>query len=138
MDKEKTRAYMREWGQKNRKGKPRYRLIEMNQRAVLKTTVLSHYGFEASLRCCWPGCEVSDIDMLTLDHIDNGGKDERKAGTHRTGDGMYRRLRKLGYPKGFQTLCWNHQWKKEIKRKRDHVIKRFEESRLAALIKETI
>jgi hypothetical protein len=54
--------------------------------------------------------------MLTLDHIANNGAEDRKAG--RLGGNMYAYLRKAGYPDGHQTLCMNHQIKKEILRKR--------------------
>jgi len=62
-------------------------------------------------------CGVTDIDMLTLDHINNDGNTDRKV--RGVGSVIYCRLVRDGYPSGFQTLCCNHQWKKEILRRRE-------------------
>ena len=80
-----------------------------------KCRVLTRYGKDHALMCCWGECEVSDIDMLTLDHVNNGGTAER---TVRGQNSTYRFVEKNNYPEGYQTLCWNHQWKKEIERRR--------------------
>lgn len=82
-----------------------------------KTKVLTHYGKNGNLECCWEGCEVTDLDMLTLDHVENNGADHRKQYT-KTGRGggavLYDALIRQGFPKGFQTLCANHNLKKHI------------------------
>jgi hypothetical protein len=93
VDKEKQKAYYKKWRLANRKGKPKYRLYEMEYRSTLKVEVLTHYGLGGTLGCCWPGCTECDIDVLTLDHIDNSGKIERKNGTGKTGQRMYRHLK---------------------------------------------
>lgn len=80
-----------------------------------KLETLTHYGKNGALQCCGEGCSIVDIDMLTLDHIDNNGAAHRKVG-FTSGAKGFNRLKKIGYPQGFQTLCWNHQWKKEIAR----------------------
>jgi hypothetical protein len=51
--------------------------------------------------------------MLTIDHEKNDGAEERK----KYGSSLYLYLRK-NFPDGYQTLCHNHQWKKEIMRRR--------------------
>lgn len=79
-----------------------------------KVRVLTHYGKDGKLKCCWDGCEVADVDMLTLDHVNNDGASDRKNGW---ADQCYW-AEKHDLPEGFQTLCWNHQWKKELARKR--------------------
>ena len=86
----------------------------------VKIEVLSHYGPEGKLQCAWPECSVNDIDMLSLDHVQNDGAADRKS-EDRGGGGntTYRRVRKAGFPGGFQTLCHNHQWKKELIRRRE-------------------
>jgi len=43
--------------------------------------------------------------FLTLDHIENDGKDWRKI--HGTGVTLYRWIRKHNYPDIFETLCMN-------------------------------
>ena len=79
-----------------------------------KLEVLSHYGKDGKLLCAWEGgCDVVDVDMLELDHVNNDGAEDRRKngkGTQR----FYARLRKNGFPEGYQTLCCNHNRKKEI------------------------
>jgi hypothetical protein len=81
-----------------------------------KVKVLSYYGKDKTLQCCWEGCSICDPDMLSIDHVNNDGAKDRK--TRRTGNSLYLSLEKDGYPEGFQTLCHNHQWKKEILRRK--------------------
>lgn len=84
----------------------------------VKQEALSHYGKDGRVRCCWHGCFVIDIDMLSIDHIADNGKTHRKSGAT-SGIGFYACLRKEGWPEGYQTLCANHQIKKEILRRRN-------------------
>lgn len=79
-----------------------------------KLIVLAYYGKEGKLQCSWPDCDVTDIDMLTIDHVNNDGNKD-----YRNGGKLYVSLRANGYPEGFQTLCHNHQWKKEMMRRRN-------------------
>ena len=98
-------------------------MLEMNRdyRLRLKTEVLTHYGPKGKLQCSWAGCKIKDLDMLTLDHVNNDGKQHRSL-LHRGGtSGGPKTLvdvRRRGYPEGFQTLCGGHQLKKEIELRR--------------------
>ena len=86
----------------------------------LKSEVLSHYGVSGIAQCCWVGCEVVDIDMLSLDHInDDGHKDLQRNGKRIGGISFYRHIKNQGFPTGLQTLFMNHQAKKELLRKRN-------------------
>lgn len=103
-----------------RQREPKYREANRRSKMKLKAEVLTHYGKSGKLQCCWEKCEVKDLDMLTLDHVNNDGskcfikgKTKRVGGTE-----MYRWARISRFPKGFQTLCCNHQMKKELLRKR--------------------
>lgn len=82
-----------------------------------KTTVMTHYGKNEKLQCCWDECQVTDIDMLTLDHVENNGAKHRREYT-RSGRGggamLYNKLIRDGFPEGYQTLCANHNLKKHI------------------------
>jgi hypothetical protein len=116
-DPKKLERYRRErakWRRKNRQ-KSRDYINELNRQ--VKIRVLSFYGKNKKLACCWRRCAVHDVDMLTLDHIENGGTIHRLSGF---GGGIvgYWKLERTGYPSGFQTLCMNHQLKKEIIRKK--------------------
>ena len=78
---------------------------------LLKTKVLTHYS-NGKLRCV--KCGVNNINVLTLDHIDNNGSDDKLS---RSGNGLYRKLKASSYPIGYQTLCMNCNMEKEIQRK---------------------
>ena len=81
----------------------------------IKLEILTHYGPCGIVRCNWIGCFINDIDMLSLDHVNNDGGEHRKAlsgGVH----AIYRDVRRKQYPPGYQTLCFNHQLKKQILR----------------------
>src|SRR5271157_227897 len=81
----------------------------------LKVEVLSHYGKDNTLKCCWEGCEVADVDMLSLDHINNDGAEHRH-NVGLSGSLFYKWIKKNNYPlePALQTLCMNHQMKKNI------------------------
>ena len=85
---------------------------------AVKLAVLSHYGPQGKLQCAWPDCAVTDVDLLSLDHINNDGARDRNSKRGGGGVALYQRLRTQDYPEGFQTLCHNHQWKKELMRRR--------------------
>lgn len=82
----------------------------------VKLEVVSYYGKNGKPQCCWEGCVVNDVDMLTIDHINNDGYKENPS--QRAGMGLYHKLRKENFPSGYQTLCSNHQLKKETLRRR--------------------
>jgi hypothetical protein len=93
-----------------------------------KIRVLSHYGVNGVAKCAWEDCTVCDLDMLSIDHVNNdGAKDRDNSDRRRTGNALYLFIEKEGYPEGFQTLCHNHQWKKEIVRRRELRIRTAEE-----------
>lgn len=78
-----------------------------------KLKVLSHYSiFTTSPMCSMPGCCISDLDMLCLDHINNNGAKHRKEMNIGSGIDTYRWLIKNAFPEGYQDLCWNHNTKK--------------------------
>jgi hypothetical protein len=87
--------------------------------AQIKLECLTHYGPEGILQCSALGCEVNDLDMLTLDHINNDGAEDRNNGRNCTGVRLYWMLKQEEYPIGFSTLCCNHQSKKEMLRRRN-------------------
>jgi hypothetical protein len=113
-NKETMRRYQNEWRAKNKA-----RINAQNKKANddLKLEVLSHYSPDGILRCSF--CEVTDIDILTLDHVnDDGAQDKHASGKRRGGIMLYQHVRALGFPEGYQTLCANHNLKKEILRRR--------------------
>jgi hypothetical protein len=93
-------------------------------RLLLKLEVLTHYGLNGTLQCCWEGCEVCDVDMLTLDHINNNGAADRKERKNTGGVVWYAQLKRNGFPIGLQTLCANHNLKKEVVKQRNKHVNR--------------
>jgi hypothetical protein len=79
----------------------------------LKKTVFSHYD---KLMCC-NRCKTTDIDILTLDHIEGSGKKHMRQIGIKGGGGFafYSYLRKHKYPQHIklQILCFNCQFIKE-------------------------
>ena len=88
-------------------------------RQAEKLAAMAYYGPSSEPRCSWPNCAVDDIDMLVLDHIlDNGAQERQAASNCGRGHELYRRLKRECYPEGYQTLCCNHNHKKELLRSR--------------------
>jgi hypothetical protein len=84
-------------------------------REKLKLEVLTHYSPNGALGCCWTGCNIVDIDMLTLDHINDNGSEQRRLFGQ---DCNYRLAKRLRFPTDLQTLCMNHQLKKKLEKHR--------------------
>lgn len=106
-NREKCLASMRKWRSENR-DKHRQGAREHNKRTKLK--VLDAYG-----GCKCAVCGIEDVEVLCIDHIDNGGAKHRK---EMVGKRMYEYLIANNFPKGFQVLCRNCNWKKLLAWKR--------------------
>lgn len=91
------------------------------RRTQVKQEVMSRYGKGGKAECV--ECGFDDINALCIDHINDNGSADRSAtmGKNVGGSGsrFYFYLRKKGFPKGYQTLCSNHNLIKEIKRKKE-------------------
>jgi len=94
-----------------------YKKREWERRRALKLTVFGHYSVMGHPKCAF--CGIDDMDVLCLDHINNDGARERRRGKGVYGAGIYYRLRRTGYPQGYQILCMNCNLKKEIQRQQD-------------------
>lgn len=70
--------------------------------AKVKAAVIDHYS-GGTTRCAM--CDVNDVRMLTIDHIDGGGKQHRRRDKIKS---IYRHLQKAGFPTGYRVLCFNH------------------------------
>lgn len=63
-------------------------------------------------------CGLTDIDVLTIDHIDGGGSQHRiELGGG--GTAIYTWLKTNDYPPGFRILCHNCNWKSHINKQRE-------------------
>lgn len=117
--KEKRNIYLKGYRLRN---KEKRRQISKQYNARLRYETLMNYS-DVSPKCAC--CGEDTYEFLSLDHIYGGGNQHRKV-TKTVGSGIYRWLRKNGYPKGFQVLCHNcnqakgiygqcpHKQKKEV------------------------
>ena len=93
------------WYKKNRARRQAYWLV---WRLRLKQETLAHYG---GAKC--KNCLEERIELLTLDHIKEDGRDHRRATAkkHHGGGGIqfYSWLKKHGFPNipALQVLCMN-------------------------------
>ena len=76
-----------------------------NYRYNLKLDIYSHYMTDGKLKCSCPNCNVDDVDVLCLDHINGDGKEHRQITG--LGDTMYRWIRENNYPDTLRLLCHN-------------------------------
>lgn len=69
--------------------------------AALKREMFDAYG---GVCAC---CGEDAIEFLSLDHINGGGNADRARRGVQPGYAFYLRLRKEGWPAGYQVLCFN-------------------------------
>lgn len=98
--------------------KPSQRKYDKTRNVELKHEALSHYS-KGSPICANPfklhSEDVTDTDVLTIDHINGGGCVEQYENGRRIGgSAFYAKLKRENYPDGFQVLCGNCQMKKRI------------------------
>jgi len=70
---------------------------------ALRQRVLVAYGGDPPRCAC---CSEAGLQFLSLDHIRNGGKAHRRH-IGDAGHSVYRELARLGFPSGYQVLCFN-------------------------------
>lgn len=93
--------------------------IRKASRTRIKLEVFTHYC-KGTPKCANPfhlhSEDITDLDLLTLDHINGDGYKERKEldGLVEKGAAFYRYIKKQDYPPKYQILCWNCQAKKKI------------------------
>lgn len=100
---EYMRNYRKTHPEKRYPERHRVRTQQLQQEQKMK--VLTYYS-DGEPKCAH--CSIKDIDVLTLDHINGGGRQHRKV----TNPHTYRWVLKGNFPEGFQVLCFNCNWKK--------------------------
>lgn len=110
-DREKKKAYQRQWVKDNPLLVKAY---QKKQNEKLKAQTMSNYS-KGQPECA--RCGITDIDVLTIDHINGGGNKHRKQLGFGNGCGLafYRWLRQNSFPEGYQVLCFNCNMKKQIR-----------------------
>lgn len=90
--------------------RPRGESRSMKWLRKLRHEVLKYYSNPP--KCA--ECDISNIEVLTIDHINDDGAEHRRKFKIKN---LYRWLKKNDYPPGFQILCQNHNIGKEISRR---------------------
>lgn len=105
---EKSLARMRRY----QRERPEYfNQATKKSQAKLRQEVLDHYGHACAC------CGVTGDMFLSIDHIDNDGAEHRRQLAGKQAGGtmyVYRAIRNLGFPDGFQTLCHNCNFAKHL------------------------
>ncbi len=70
------------------------------KRQEQKKDVFNHYG---GCKCNY--CQISDLRVLTIDHLNNDGAAHRKR--LKTSKMLYSDIQRRGYPPEYQVLCFN-------------------------------
>jgi len=69
--------------------------------ARVKRLVINQYGGQCQF------CGETNIDVLTIDHVNGGGRRHLRSIGRKAGSSFYRWLRDNGFPNGFRVLCFN-------------------------------
>lgn len=124
-DKRYYESHKEQWKAKVKKYKESHKeqvsKQELEHRLSLKMEVLAHYSSPRDhiIMCADPfrlhwyaDPFLYDIHVLTLDHINGKGNEERRRAKSKGGWHFYRWLKQQGYPSSYQVLCMNCQFKK--------------------------
>jgi hypothetical protein len=100
--------FKHEWGTPIAQYMGRLRLSSVGR---VRIEILTHYG-NGIAKCAM--CGIEDMRVLTIDHINGGGKKHRESINKKAGHDFYKWLKDNAYPDGYQVLCANCQWIKRI------------------------
>jgi len=119
-NREKRRLYSKEYyyrpGSKKRSGQ-NSRDFAREYRNRIRIIVMTHYSKDTPV-CTH--CGITDVDVLTIDHILGGGSQHRRLGggnKHNICSWLYSQ----GLPSGYQVLCRNCNYKKFLEEQREPV-----------------
>lgn len=115
-DPEAARAKARQWREKDPE---RARISGRESRARLKSEVMQAYG-EGHCACCGE----TQLEFLTLDHVNNDGGKRRKSGEELWATPFYQKLKRDRFPPrpDLQVLCYNCNCAKKSTGKCPHEI----------------
>ncbi len=89
----------------------------IQERNNMKAEVFAYYSNSNPAKCVNPfhvhNEDVTDLDVLSIDHINGDGYKDKINGHRFGGTHFYRWLKMHNYPSGFQVLCMNCQLKKK-------------------------
>lgn len=112
MSSPRRKLYYRQYWQEHKEER---RAPRRQNNQARKLRILGHYSQGDIPRCVQ--CGERDVDVLTIDHINNDGRQHRR-NLGRWGTNFYRWLEKNDCPSGYQTLCFNCNMKKRMEKMR--------------------
>lgn len=77
---------------------------------VKRMKILEHYSCSPPKCVC---CGESTLEFLTIDHINNDGAEHRRQ-FNLQGPKILNWIIRNSFPEGFQVLCWNCNWGKQV------------------------
>lgn len=92
---------------------------QKEDRQRLRRLAFAAYATDGQVKCAC--CGENQEKFLSIDHINGGGTKERRDNGG-GGHFLYRRLKKLSYPAGFQLLCYNCNFSKGVWGKCPHTL----------------
>lgn len=111
--KERHKEYQRQWKIDNRE---KFKSKQKESIQKLKLEILEHYSKGTPI-CACPGCGVTEVLFLQIDHIEGDGyKQRKKSKEQRFGRQIIYWLKKNNFPEGFQILCTNCNYAKRNNR----------------------
>lgn len=81
----------------------------------IKQEVINKYGGKCN------NCNINDLDVLTIDHLNNNGHQHRKEINN-----IYRWLKNNSYPDGYTTLCFNCNCSKMFYKNNKYKLKNYD------------
>jgi len=84
--------------------KEHYSKLVKDKTQNMRAKVITHYSNGTNKCVC---CGEAEPRFLTIDHINGGGKKERKESGRNRSYSFYKNLIKNNYPEGLQVLCFN-------------------------------
>lgn len=79
----------------------------------IRQQVIQFYS-DSTMKC--RNCDIDDIDVLTVDHINGDGIKHRK----KIATKLYIWLCNNNFPSGFRILCRNCNWKENLRLRHDN------------------
>ncbi len=111
-NKEKVYSQQKEY-RKTPKGKLAIKRMNGNLLKKTRDVVYTHYCGSENWYCMCPKCNVVGTKFLSVDHINNDGKDHRKE-IGKTSYRLYKYIIENNFPNDFQVFCMNCNWGKNI------------------------
>ena len=101
--KNKNPNYMKEW-EKNHPERKDYHKKKITR---YRMEALNHYCGNNNLGPWCQCCGITEVEFLTIDHMDDNGAKHRREINSRGGTDFYLWLRRNHWPDGYQVLCFN-------------------------------